>query len=199
MAPQAASAPTASGARRARSSTGRAGAGARSRRHAVTRRRASACPGDAGHAGIRRDARGRAGGGHHTAGRRGAARRRAADPGGPAADRPLRVRCRRRARPAHNPYRDNGIKFFGADGFKLSDATEAAIERRLDEAPTAARRRDRTRPGAARHAGGLPRKAPAFVGSGRLPPPCAQKPVPEASRRVGTGRTFPSRIEISRP
>jgi phosphoglucosamine mutase len=34
---------------------------------------------------------------------------------------------------SHNPYRDNGIKFFGADGFKLSDATELDIERRLDE------------------------------------------------------------------
>jgi phosphoglucosamine mutase len=34
---------------------------------------------------------------------------------------------------SHNPYRDNGIKFFGADGFKLSDATEEAIEDRLDE------------------------------------------------------------------
>lgn len=34
---------------------------------------------------------------------------------------------------SHNPYRDNGIKFFGADGMKLSDATELAIERRLDE------------------------------------------------------------------
>jgi phosphoglucosamine mutase len=32
---------------------------------------------------------------------------------------------------SHNPYRDNGIKFFGGDGFKLSDTTEAAIERRL--------------------------------------------------------------------
>jgi phosphoglucosamine mutase len=32
---------------------------------------------------------------------------------------------------SHNPYRDNGIKFFGADGFKLSDATELAIEERL--------------------------------------------------------------------
>ncbi len=29
---------------------------------------------------------------------------------------------------SHNPYRDNGIKFFGADGLKLSDATEARIE-----------------------------------------------------------------------
>ena len=34
---------------------------------------------------------------------------------------------------SHNPYRDNGIKFFGADGYKLSDATELDIERRLDE------------------------------------------------------------------
>jgi phosphoglucosamine mutase len=34
---------------------------------------------------------------------------------------------------SHNPYRDNGIKFFGATGTKLSDATELAIERRLAE------------------------------------------------------------------
>ena len=30
---------------------------------------------------------------------------------------------------SHNPFRDNGIKFFGGDGFKLSDETEAEIER----------------------------------------------------------------------
>jgi phosphoglucosamine mutase len=36
---------------------------------------------------------------------------------------------------SHNPYRDNGIKFFGADGYKLSDATEEAIEERLASAP----------------------------------------------------------------
>lgn len=29
---------------------------------------------------------------------------------------------------SHNPYYDNGIKFFGPDGYKLSDATELAIE-----------------------------------------------------------------------
>ncbi|MEA2381799.1 MAG: phosphoglucosamine mutase [Solirubrobacteraceae bacterium] len=34
---------------------------------------------------------------------------------------------------SHNPYRDNGIKFFGADGYKLSDATEYEIERRLED------------------------------------------------------------------
>lgn len=30
---------------------------------------------------------------------------------------------------SHNPYEDNGIKFFGADGFKLADETEHEIER----------------------------------------------------------------------
>jgi len=30
---------------------------------------------------------------------------------------------------SHNPFHDNGLKFFGNDGFKLPDATEDAIER----------------------------------------------------------------------
>ncbi|HET6570285.1 MAG TPA: phosphoglucosamine mutase [Solirubrobacterales bacterium] len=34
---------------------------------------------------------------------------------------------------SHNPYRDNGIKFFGADGSKLDDATEARVEAHLAE------------------------------------------------------------------
>jgi phosphoglucosamine mutase len=33
---------------------------------------------------------------------------------------------------SHNPVEDNGIKFFGPDGFKLDDATEDAIEAQLD-------------------------------------------------------------------
>jgi phosphoglucosamine mutase len=33
---------------------------------------------------------------------------------------------------SHNPYRDNGVKFFAADGYKLSDEREAAIERELE-------------------------------------------------------------------
>ncbi len=33
---------------------------------------------------------------------------------------------------SHNPFYDNGIKFFGADGMKLADATEARIERHLE-------------------------------------------------------------------
>jgi phosphoglucosamine mutase len=39
---------------------------------------------------------------------------------------------------SHNPYADNGIKFFGADSFKLSDATELAIEARLEAPPASA-------------------------------------------------------------
>ena len=34
---------------------------------------------------------------------------------------------------SHNPYGDNGIKFFGGDGFKLSDETEREIELHLEE------------------------------------------------------------------
>jgi phosphoglucosamine mutase len=34
---------------------------------------------------------------------------------------------------SHNPYPDNGIKFFSGDGFKLDDAIEAAIEAEMDE------------------------------------------------------------------
>ena len=37
---------------------------------------------------------------------------------------------------SHNPYQDNGIKLFAADGYKLSDddehAIEAELERRID-------------------------------------------------------------------
>jgi len=36
---------------------------------------------------------------------------------------------------SHNPYQDNGIKLFGPDGFKLSDADEAAIEKAFDKPP----------------------------------------------------------------
>src|SRR5437764_7366576 len=34
---------------------------------------------------------------------------------------------------SHNPYADNGIKFFSSDGFKLPDETEAAIEAEMDK------------------------------------------------------------------
>lgn len=38
---------------------------------------------------------------------------------------------------SHNPYHDNGVKFFGPDGFKLSDETELEIERLMKEGPQA--------------------------------------------------------------
>src|SRR5690606_27899018 len=34
---------------------------------------------------------------------------------------------------SHNPYQDNGIKFFSASGNKLPDAVEAAIETALEK------------------------------------------------------------------
>ena len=39
---------------------------------------------------------------------------------------------------SHNPFEDNGIKFFGPDGFKLSDAAEEEIERLLEGEPALA-------------------------------------------------------------
>jgi phosphoglucosamine mutase len=33
---------------------------------------------------------------------------------------------------SHNPYQDNGIKFFSGDGYKLPDQTEAAIEAQME-------------------------------------------------------------------
>jgi phosphoglucosamine mutase len=38
---------------------------------------------------------------------------------------------------SHNPYQDNGIKFFAGDGYKLSDASELAIEQELERAAQA--------------------------------------------------------------
>ncbi len=37
---------------------------------------------------------------------------------------------------SHNPFMDNGIKLFGPDGYKLSDETEAEIERRMQAIDT---------------------------------------------------------------
>jgi phosphoglucosamine mutase len=49
---------------------------------------------------------------------------------------------------SHNPYHDNGIKFFGRDGTKLDDETEARIEQAVlstEEPATMAERAGRTR------------------------------------------------------
>ena len=50
---------------------------------------------------------------------------------------------------SHNPYEDNGIKFFGPDGFKLSDADEARIEALMREPPALAANRAASIMGAA--------------------------------------------------
>ncbi|MEA2202067.1 MAG: phosphoglucosamine mutase [Solirubrobacteraceae bacterium] len=55
---------------------------------------------------------------------------------------------------SHNPYRDNGIKFFAADGYKLSDEAEAAIELALERVE--------------RPAGGAPGAEPAAAVAGRV-------------------------------
>ncbi len=47
---------------------------------------------------------------------------------------------------SHNPYADNGIKLFGADGYKLHDDTEHEIEDALDEPPRMPDRIGRVRP-----------------------------------------------------
>ncbi len=46
---------------------------------------------------------------------------------------------------SHNPYEDNGIKFFAADGFKLSDETELAIENQMGRTVAAPDRIGRVR------------------------------------------------------
>jgi phosphoglucosamine mutase len=46
---------------------------------------------------------------------------------------------------SHNPYEDNGIKLFAADGFKLDDDTEHAIEAELDNEPATPARIGRVR------------------------------------------------------
>ena len=48
---------------------------------------------------------------------------------------------------SHNPYRDNGIKFFSAAGTKLDDEAEARIEALLEAAPGAGRAGPRARAG----------------------------------------------------
>ena len=48
---------------------------------------------------------------------------------------------------SHNPWRDNGVKFFGSDGDKLSDAVEEEIEALLDAEPDRSGGDQRAEPG----------------------------------------------------
>ncbi|MGZ4192756.1 MAG: phosphoglucosamine mutase [Solirubrobacteraceae bacterium] len=47
---------------------------------------------------------------------------------------------------SHNPYEDNGIKLFAADGFKLDDDTEHEIEAALEQPPSVPDQIGRVRP-----------------------------------------------------
>ena len=66
---------------------------------------------------------------------------------------------------SHNPYQDNGIKFFASDGYKLSDEAELQIERELEREGQASSgrphgsARDRTGARAEGRAGGLSARA----------------------------------------
>ena len=43
---------------------------------------------------------------------------------------------------SHNPYEDNGLKLFGADGYKLSDEVENQIQLRMENGPLLAKSSD---------------------------------------------------------
>ena len=43
---------------------------------------------------------------------------------------------------SHNPYQDNGLKLFGADGYKLSDEVENEIQKRMEDGPLLAKSSD---------------------------------------------------------
>ena len=61
---------------------------------------------------------------------------------------------------SHNPHQDNGIKFFGPDGFKLSDEAEAEIEAMLDgEIAPGASRKTSAGPSGSRMAAGAIRNS----------------------------------------
>jgi phosphoglucosamine mutase len=57
---------------------------------------------------------------------------------------------------SHNPYQDNGIKFFAGDGYKLSDESELAIEQELEWAGAAA--------GGSSDAAAIEREMPSVIG-----------------------------------
>ena len=124
------------------------------------RRRSPAGADRARHARVRRDA---AGGGCRRGQRRRwrrAARRRAADAGRAAAARAATTSTSPSCcRPRTTPIEDNGIKFFAADGYKLTDEAEHAIERALERERAASAHVDRPRARAARRPGGLPARA----------------------------------------
>jgi phosphoglucosamine mutase len=62
---------------------------------------------------------------------------------------------------SHNPFQDNGIKFFAGDGYKLTDEAELAIERELEQAHAARPGAPGVEPGSP---AGSPAEAPGAIG-----------------------------------
>ena len=101
---------------------------------------------------------------------------------------------------SHNPYEDNGIKLFGPDGFKLSDAVEAEIEA-LVAAPSKIRlagaARDRPRQAARRRRRPLHRGGEGVVARAARPRPASRSwsiaptAPPTRSRRRCCGSSAP--------
>lgn len=97
---------------------------------------------------------------------------------------------------SHNPYEDNGIKLIGADGFKLGDAQEAEVERRMAdpgaiERPTGARLGDidRVVNAAERYMTSLTERFPTSLAGVSVVVDCANGATavtaPEVLRRLG--------------
>ncbi len=76
---------------------------------------------------------------------------------------------------SHNPYQDNGIKFFSGDGFKLPDEIEAHIENLMTDPDDGGRPTHRHR-----HRPGLPHR--------RRPGPLHLLPEEHLPQGTGTGR-----------
>jgi phosphoglucosamine mutase len=72
---------------------------------------------------------------------------------------------------SHNPFADNGVKFFAAGGLKLSDATEARLEAELEQG-----------------SGGGPGSAPTGTGVGRISSRDGRAPYLEALAATLEGR-----------
>ena len=95
-----------------------------------------------GHAALGLHAGAGAGGGHHLDGRRRELVGPLPTPGIANITTSMRADAGAVISASHNPYQDNGIKFFWRDGFKLPDETEA----KLEELVTSGRDRRRSAP-----------------------------------------------------
>jgi phosphoglucosamine mutase len=95
---------------------------------------------------------------------------------------------------SHNPFQDNGIKFFGHDGFKLADDIEAELERLLEDGEIDTIRPTATDIGKTRQAGG--RAGPLRAVREVADLDGAQARRPQARRRLRERRRLQGRAEI---